>query len=97
MSEINTTEVVEETEALTVEEIVQSLVTEDTYNAYGIHKIVNAVLEVLGNERRIAPQMMYNYSRNSMIEKGREKPNKDHVYSNEAVKAFVIKWANKNK
>jgi hypothetical protein len=85
---------------LSVEEIVESLVDQEEYNAYGIHKIVNATLKVLEVERRVPPQMIYNYSRNGLIEKGRgssKEPNKNHVYSAELVKAFVSKWVNKNK
>ena len=92
------TEVLEEKAELSVEEIVESLVTEGTYNAYGIHKLVNAAFEVLENDRRIPPQMIYNYSRNGMIEKGRgsaKEPNKNHVYDNATVKAFVTKWVTK--
>lgn len=92
---LDNTEVLEERVELSVQEIVESLVTEEEYNAYGVHKIINKVFEIVGHDRVIKPQMMYNYSRNSLIEKGRGAKNTNHLYTDVAVKAFVTKWANK--
>lgn len=48
-------------------ETIESYVTEETYSAYEIAKIINRILKDSGSERTIKPQMMYNYLRNGMI------------------------------
>lgn len=83
---------------LSVEEVVETLVTESDYNAYGIHKIVNSVFEIFEFDKKIPPQYMYNYSRNGMIVKGRgsqKSPNTNHSYNDAEVVAFVIKFCKK--
>jgi len=92
----------EPTQAPTVEEVALDLVTAafpqgtETIGAYAIHKIVNGVFEVFGVERKIPPQMMYNYSRNGIIAKRAEKPNKDHQYTQDEVLTFVTKYTSKH-
>lgn len=103
MSEV--IEIVDENtnETFTIEEIVESLATDEAYSAYGVHVIINKSFQVLEIDKQIIPQMMYNYSRNGMIakkdmevnEKGK-KINKDHTYTQAEVRAFVTKYVSKH-
>jgi hypothetical protein len=88
------TEVLETQAVLTLEEIVEHLVTEDG-NAYYIHKIVNKIFELEGVDRKVPPQMIYNYSRNAMIAPRDTKPNRDHLYTRDQIVAFVTKFTTK--
>ncbi len=64
---------------------------EVTITAYKIHKIVNAVFELEGIEKRVPPQMMYNYSRNGMINKVKG----CKAYTKDEVIKFVERYTNK--
>jgi hypothetical protein len=97
------TEILDEKAEVTIEEIVETLVEKgQIYKPYGIHTLINRALEVLGADRQIAPQMIYNYSRNSLIVRGRGEKvngkvvNKDHVYDSEQVTKFMIRYLSKN-
>jgi hypothetical protein len=89
-----------ETEAteLTVEDIVTELVDtvfgeDTTITPYKVSRIVNGTFEALDNEKRIPPQMMYNYSRNGLLVKG-EKGIK--ALTKDQAKAFTIKYVTKH-
>jgi hypothetical protein len=86
-------EEIEVTVESTVQELVETVFgTDETISPYKVHKIVNGTFEVLGNTKRIPPQMMYNYSRNGMLvkgEKGIKELNKSQV--TEFVTKFVTK------
>jgi len=83
---------------LTVEEIVSELTVavfgdDPTITPYKIHTVVNGAFEALSNEKRIRPQMMYNYDRNGMIAKGKKGVK---AYTEDEVKAFATKYVNKH-
>jgi hypothetical protein len=88
-----------ETEAteLSVEETLTELVdtvfgTDETITPYKVAKIINGAFTVLGVDKAIPPQMMYQYSRNGLLvkgEKGIKELNKDQV------SAFVTKYVTK--
>jgi len=83
---------------LTVDEIVSELTDtvfgdDDTITPYKIHTVVNGTFEALENEKRIRPQMMYNYDRNGMIAKGRKGVK---AYTKDEVKAFATKYVTKH-
>lgn len=93
--EIDTEESVEESAPLTIEEIVQSL-TEDmgeSITPYAIHRVINSTFEVLGVQKEIRPQMMYNYDRNGLIVKGSKGIKK---YTNLQVQEFAVKYVTKH-
>jgi hypothetical protein len=87
-----------------IESIVANLVEEESYNPYGIHKLVNGIFEILGVDKKVRPQMMYNYSRNGLLgnkasvvhEKSGKKINTNHTYTKQQVTAFLIKYVDKN-
>lgn len=87
---------VEETEELTLPEIVAQLTEEvfgddETITPYKIHKIINATFKVVGFEKQIPPQMMYNYSRNGGINKVKGAK----LYTKDEVIVFVSKYVHK--
>lgn len=60
---------------------------------YQVHLVINETLQGLGEDRRIVPQMMYNYDRNGLIVKG-QKNQKRYTWAE--VEAFAIRWFKKN-
>lgn len=90
-------EMVEEQEAeLTVGQIVSFLVGKietAKVTPYGIHTVVNSAFEVLGNPKRVRPQMMYNYDRNGILCKG--KKNTKEYTKTEAIE-FATKFVEKH-
>lgn len=81
---------------VTVEEIVETLTenvfgSDITITAYKIHTIINGTFKVVGFEKQVPPQMMYNYSRNGMINGVKNVKQ----YTREEVTKFVIKYVNK--
>jgi hypothetical protein len=95
-AETTATETVIEETVLSVEEIVAELVTvafgtDETITAYKIATVINGVFTATGTDKKIPTQMMYNYSRNGLINKvkGQKAYNKDEVT------AFVTKYTNK--
>jgi hypothetical protein len=101
MSEIQNSvvESAEETvlEVPTLPEIVAELVgtEQKEFTAYSVATFVNKTFEVLGNEKRVPPQMMYNYTRNGLVAKGKKGKATDIRYSNDEVQAFVNKYVGK--
>lgn len=85
------------TTELTVESVVTELVStlEEEVTAYKIATVVNGTFTVMGNEKRIPTQMMYNYTRNGLIVKGKKGSAKEIRYTKEEVKSFVVKYVNK--
>jgi len=77
-------------------EILDRLVTEDEYSAYGIHTVLNQVL-VAGGAEKIRPQMMYNYARNGLIVKGEKIFGTTlRSFTANEVREFVIRYATRN-
>ena len=84
----------ETSETQTLDEMVQDLVDEighDQVTPYGIHTVINTILEAYG-AKMIIPQHMYNYDRNGMIVKGSKGQKR---YSGSEVTAFVVKFVSK--
>lgn len=105
---VETTENTENTEAVEnpIEVVVTNLVAErdlEEWTPYAIHSSLNQLFEAAGSDRRIVPQMMYNYSRNALIAK-RDKHenesgkmvNSNHRYTSDEVAAFLIKYVTKH-
>jgi len=103
MAEIDGTEntMIDETPAAVVGEVtdIEGLVREvvealpETVSPYQIHSVINTVFEVLGSERTVRPQMMYNYDRNGLIVKGAKGVKR---YAHEEVVAFATKFVTKH-
>lgn len=85
MSENQNTQVTPQQIIRTLMEKVQG----DKITPYGIHTLVNGVMEILGNSYRVRPQMMYNYDRNGLISKGKKGAKE---YTRTEVEAFVTKF-----
>lgn len=90
------TETVETVTVPTVTEIVSALVSKigtETVTPYGVHNIVNGAFKILGSEKQIRPQMMYNYDKNGLIAKGKKGIKE---YNKAEVTAFAIKYVTKH-
>lgn len=93
MTENTVTEIENE---ITLPEIVQSVIgTETDVTAYKIAVYVNKVFTITGTEKQVPTQMMYNYTRNGMIVKGKKGSAKEIRYTNEEAVAFVTKYTSK--
>ena len=81
-------------ETVELDQMVEDLANEfghDQITPYGIHSVINTVLETYG-VKPIIPQMMYNYDRNGMIVKGSKGQKR---YTRSEVTAYVIKFVTK--
>lgn len=87
----------EETTEITVDQIVKELVDtlSEPITAYKIAVVINKSFEVLGIEKTIPTQMMYNYTKNGMIVKGKKGKASDIRYTKEEVATFATKYINK--
>jgi hypothetical protein len=76
---------------------IDQYVDQTEYTAYGIHKVLNRILEEDG-AKGVRPQMMYNYLRNGLIVKG-EKIFGEGLrnLTNEEVKTFLVRYCLRNK
>jgi|SRR5689334_4531858 len=94
MSENTVTEI--ETAEITLDDIVRSVVGSETdVTAYKIATYVNKVFIITHTEKQVPTQMMYNYTRNGMIVKGKKGSAKEIRYTNEEAVAFVTKYTQK--
>jgi len=76
---------------------IEQYVTETSYTAYEIHKVLNRILSEAGT-KEIRPQMMYNYLRNGMIVRGEKIFGETlRKLTNEEVKTFLVRYCEKNK
>jgi hypothetical protein len=92
-----TGEVVEETPEMVLEDIVKEIVGEKSeYTAYSIATIINKVFEATLTDKKIPTQMMYQYTRNGMIVKGKKGAASEIRYTVEEVNAFVNKYTSKH-
>lgn len=86
-----------EIETLSLEDVVKELVgTESEFTAYKVAVIINKVFTVTETEKQIPTQMMYQYTRNGMIAKGKKGKATDIRYTNEEVTTFVLKYTSKH-
>jgi hypothetical protein len=88
----------EETEELTVESVIGELVgtLEDQNTAFRVATVINKAFQILGIEKEIPTQMMYNYTRNGMIVKGKKGKASEIRYTKDEVAAFATKYVNKH-
>jgi hypothetical protein len=90
-----------ETEALDngtiVSEVVETVFgTDETVTAFKVHTIINTVLEVHGVEKKIAPQMMYQYGPKGMIAKRTKGMKGSEIrYTKDEVTEYVLKYTGK--
>jgi hypothetical protein len=103
MTNIDTTpEAIDETEATVldltllgevIEELTQTLTDENT--AFTVATQINKVFKAVGHDRVIPTQMMYNYTRNGMIVKGKKGSGATIRYTKEEVQTYVLKYTRK--
>jgi hypothetical protein len=84
----------------TLAEIVTELTTtafgDDTQvTAYKVAVIINGVFEATSTDKKIPTQMIYNYTRNGMVAKGKKGKATDIRYTKDEVTAFVTKYTSK--
>jgi hypothetical protein len=90
-------EYVPEETTLSLEDIVKELVTEESYSAYKVMKIVNQVFVITGTDKEVPTQMGYNYTRNGMIAKRTKGMSaKDVRYTKDEVTEYVTKYTSKH-
>jgi hypothetical protein len=78
-------------ETVTLEEIIDSVVTEETYSPYKSIKTTNKVFVELGFEKVLPPQMGYNYNRVGMLGvKG------SNIVTKDELKTWIVKYITKN-
>jgi hypothetical protein len=85
----------EDTEA-TLEDVLAEITKDlpDTeIKPYGIYTVIQTALKVMGSEKEIRPQMMYNYDRNGLIVKGKKGVKR---YNKDEVVAFAKKYVAKH-
>ena len=56
-----------ETKTQTLEELIASKFEAETFSPYGLAKIVNEILSILGSSKILPPQMFYTYAKKGMI------------------------------
>jgi hypothetical protein len=113
MTDINTVEIQDtdlftgteedlETEVLDNETIVTEVVdavfgTDSDITAFKVAKIINGVLEIHGSDKRVPPQMMYQYGPKGMIAKRTKGMKGSEIrYTKDEVIEYVRKYTNKN-
>lgn len=92
-----TGESVEETVAVTLDEIIGQITneifgTDMTISPYKIAKIINTVFTATMTEKQIPAQMMYQYANKGMISKG----NTSKEYKKDEVLTYVSKYTSKH-
>lgn len=75
---------------------IQSMVTDPTYTAYGVHTLLNRILVASGRDP-IRPQMMYNYLRNGLLVKGIKIHGATlRTVTNQEVVTFLVRYTTRN-
>jgi hypothetical protein len=87
---------IEETEATvltldTLTEVITELTSEAAYTPYKVATVINKVFLAVGFEKTIPTQMMYNYSRNGLINKVKGAKS----FTQTEVQTFVLKYTRK--
>lgn len=93
-------EVEETAEELSVETVVAELTetvfgADEEITAYKIANVINGAFKVLGVAKMIPTQMMYNYTKNGLIAKGKKGSAKEIRYTKAEVNEFAAKYVNK--
>lgn len=97
-TDLETEEVVETVEdELTVESVVTELVgtLTEPITAYKIANVINGTFKVFEYEKVIPTQMMYNYTKNGLIVKGKKGKASEIRYTKEEVIEFAVKYVSK--
>lgn len=68
----------------------------DANSPYQIAKVLNELFVQLEIDRTVPPQMMYNYSKNGLIDGTKRQSQKDVKFSYETTVAFLTKYFKKN-
>jgi len=77
-------------------EVLETVVTEEQYSAYGVHTVLNQVLVANGLDK-IRSQMMYNYARNGLIVPGEKIFGATlREFTKSEVMEFVIRYCTRN-
>ena len=77
--------------------VLEEIVTEQTYSAYGVAKVVNQLLVAAGRDE-IRPQMMYNYARNGLLVQGEKIFGASlREITSQEVMEFIIRYFVRNK
>lgn len=77
-------------------QVLQEVLTEETYTSYGISTVLNKILVANGSDK-IRPQMMYNYARNGLIVKGEKIFGASlRDFTTEEVSEFLIRYCVRN-
>lgn len=63
---------------------------------YAVAKKLNETFAQYNIDRQVAPQMMYNYAKNGLIDGQKRSSLKDVKFSDETVAAFIAKYMLKN-
>ena len=96
MSEIITNETVENV-TVTLEDVVTEFVGDrPEYTAYSVAVIINRIFKETGTDKEIKTQMMYQYTRNGLIAKGKKGTASDIRYTKDEVIKFVLKYTSKH-
>lgn len=74
------------TEEKTLEDVLNSALTEDSYTCYKTAKVFNKVLSDLSLDKHIRPQMVYNYDTNGLIVRGKKNV---RSYTQAEVRAWI--------
>jgi hypothetical protein len=76
--------------------LLDGILTEGTYTAYGVARVLNLILEKDG-KAPVRPQMMYNYLRNGLIVPGEKIFGQAlRVLTQAEVAVFIVKYALRN-
>lgn len=68
---------------------------QESWTAYQVATLTNRVFEATETDKKVPTQMMYNYTRNGMIAKGKKGKATDIRYTTDEVYAFVTKYTSK--
>lgn len=75
---------------------IEDYVTNDSYSAYEIAKVINKIFADLNIDRTIRPQMMYNYARNAMIVNEKICKESLRKFTNDEVRKFIVRFMKRN-
>ena len=70
--------------------------TTQTYTPYGVAKLLNDTFTANGIDRTVPPQMIYNYTKNGMINGTKYPKTAGVTFDEDTVKAWIIKYIEKN-
>lgn len=77
---------------------IQQILESDELTAYEVYRLLQAAVATINQVRaaELRPQMMYNYTRNGMIAKGKKGSGAVIRYTVTEAATFISKWTTKN-